>query len=238
MVTIAIDTSHPVGTTALARDGVVLGEARFDSPSSHLVELSKAIERLLASNHLTMRDVDRVAVVLGPGSFTGVRIAVSFAKGLAAAGAQVVAMDSLRLLALPFFDQGRARVCAMIDAKRAEVYAGVFERADGGASAIVAPRAESPERLLAAIDAAPDLFVGTGALAHREEILARFPRAEIADEARALPSTAYFASIAHHLPALSRDAVRALEPVYLRASGAERKRLRAHAPEAETSRDD
>ena len=128
MVTIAIDTSHPVGTAALARDGVVLGDARFDSPSSHLVELSKAIERLLAESHLVMRDVDRVAVVLGPGSFTGVRIAVSFAKGLAAAGAEVVAMDSLRLLALPFLDQGRARVCAMIDAKRGEVYGALLPR--------------------------------------------------------------------------------------------------------------
>ncbi|HXV12851.1 MAG TPA: tRNA (adenosine(37)-N6)-threonylcarbamoyltransferase complex dimerization subunit type 1 TsaB [Candidatus Krumholzibacteria bacterium] len=238
MVTIAIDTSHPVGTTALARDGVVLGEARFDSPSSHLVELSKAIERLLASSNLTMRDVDRIAVVLGPGSFTGVRIAVSFAKGLAAAGAQVVAMDSLRLLALPFFDQGRARVCAMIDAKRGEVYGALFERASGSVEAVVAPSAGSAAKLLEAIATAPDVFAGTGALAHRDEILARFPRAEVAGEARANPSTTYFASIAHHLPALARDAVRALEPVYLRASGAERKRLRAHAPEPGASGDD
>lgn len=253
MVTLALDTSHPVGSTALARDGVVLGEIRFDPPSSHLVELSRAVESLLASSKLTMRDVDRVAVVLGPGSFTGVRIALAFAKGLAAAGAEVVGMESLRLLAMPLFSNPRcARVCAMIDAKREEVYAAVYERArtpNAGkskptAEEVVAARAESPAAFLDALAQAPDVFVGTGALLHHDLIAARFPRAEVANDAHAMPSTAAFAAIAHALPAYERDAVRTLEPVYLRASGAERKRLRAHAPapaaenEAETGRDD
>jgi hypothetical protein len=75
----------------------------------------------------------------------------------------------------------------------------------------------------------PDAFVGTGALAHRDAIAARFPDAAVIDESRALPSTAYFASIAHLLPVFTREMVRILEPVYLRPSGAERVRLRSHA---------
>ncbi len=176
----------------------------------------------------------RVAVVLGPGSFTGVRIALAFAKGLVAAGAELVGMDSLSVLALPFFDERHERVCAMIDAKRGEVYGAVYERARGanppGLEAIVTPRAEAPRAFLDALAQAPDLFVGTGAVAHRDDIEARFRRAEIAKEARAYPSMAIFASIAHLLPPFTRDAVSALEPIYLRPSGAERKRLRAHAP--------
>jgi tRNA threonylcarbamoyladenosine biosynthesis protein TsaB len=235
MVTLAIDTSHSVGSTALARDGVVLGVIRFDPPSSHLVELARAVEGLIAANALTIRDVDRVAVVLGPGSFTGVRIALAFAKGLAAAGTELVGMDSLSVLALPFFDEKHARVCAMIDAKRGEVYGAVYERARRSGppalEAIVAPRAEAPALFLDALAAAPDLFVGTGALAHRDDIATHFPRVEIANDAHAYPSTATFASIAHLLPPFTRDAVSALEPIYLRPSGAERKRLRSHAPE-------
>lgn len=243
MVTLALDTSHAVGAAALARDGVVLGEIRFDQPSSHLVELSRAVERLLSANHLTSRDVARVAVVLGPGSFTGVRIALAFEKGLAAAGAEVVGMDSLRLLALPLLEQGDQHVCAMIDAKRSEVFAAVFQRATVRRASFpeaveaVAARAESPSAFLDSLRAAPDVFVGTGALAYRAEIASRFPRAEIAPEARAIPSTAYLASIADHMPALSREEVRALEPTYLRPSGAERVRLRSHTRAPETDRD-
>jgi tRNA threonylcarbamoyl adenosine modification protein YeaZ len=248
VVTLALDTSHSVGGVALARDGVVLGEIRFDQPSSHLVELSRAVESLLSTHGLTPRDIERVAVVLGPGSFTGVRIALSFAKGLAAAGADVVGIESLRLLAQPLFDEGKQRVCAMIDAKRDEVYAAVYEhvstpRAVGkdsdrfAISAAVAPRAESPLGFLDALAVQPDAFVGTGALAHRDAITARFPAAEVIEDARALPSTAYFASVAHLLPVFTRDMVRVLEPVYLRPSGAERVRLRSHARTPEKDRD-
>ena len=235
MVTLAIDTSHAVGSAALARDGVVVGEATFAAPATHLVELARAVERLLGENGLTARDVPRVAVVLGPGSFTGVRIALAFAKGLAAAGAELVAVDSLSLLALPFFDENRSRVCAMIDAKRGEVYGAVYERArraePPALEAIEAPRAESPAAFLAALAPAPDVFVGTGALVHRDEIAGHFPHSEIADEVRAYPSTAFLASIGHRLPAFTHAAVRVLEPIYLRPSGAERKRLRSHAPD-------
>ena len=229
MVTLAIDTSHAVGSTALARDGVVLGEKRFDQPSSHLVELSRAVEALLAEHGLSPRDIDRVAVVLGPGSFTGVRIGLAFAKGLAATGTEMVGMSSLELLARPFFHDARNCVCTMIDAKREEVFAAVYESSPKrGVRESVSARAESPSAVLDTLDAAPDVFAGTGAIHHRNLIAARFPNAEVAGEARAYPSTAYFAALAHGLPPYAREQVSTLEPVYLRPSGAERMRLRSH----------
>ena len=85
MVILAVDTSLQVGSVALARDGTVLGTERFDEPSSHLVALGGAVERLLAAAGLAASDVARVAVVTGPGSFTGLRIGLAFAKGLHAA---------------------------------------------------------------------------------------------------------------------------------------------------------
>jgi len=236
MVTLAVDTSHPTGAVSLARDGRDLGTERFTQPASHLVALSLATERLLAAAGLSPGDVQRVAVVVGPGSFTGLRIGLSFAKGLHAAGrADIVPIDSLRLLSLPQLERHR-RVCAMIDARRGEVYAAIHERApeserrvDAAAVRVVLePCARTPAALLEALDEAPDAFVGSGALVARDEIARRFPHASVADPAGCLPDTAFLARIAARMPALDEAAVRRLEPLYVRPSGAERVRLRRH----------
>lgn len=237
MVTLAIDTSHLAGSVSLARDGAVLGTERFETPASHLVALGRAAEALLAAAALSARDVDRVAVVVGPGSFTGLRIGLSYAKGLhAAVGADVVPIDSLRLLALPLLAQYE-RVCAMIDARRGEVYAAVFVRRAGGdgppqGEVALAPRAQAPDALLGSLEVAPDVFVGTGVAAAGDAIRERFPGADVAPAVQAQPSTAFLARIAGDLTALDPAAVRHLEPLYLRPSGAERVRLRRHKPGA------
>lgn len=231
MVVLAIDTSHPTGSVTLSVDGVPAGSTSFEKPASHLVALAEAVERLLAARDLAPRAVTRLAVVTGPGSFTGLRIGLAFAKGLhAASGAEVVVIDSLRLLALPQL-AAYDTACAMIDARRAEVYAAVFARAPGADPAdpaavceVLAPRACAPDVLLDALAPVPAVFVGSGALACRALIGERHPRAVIADVASALPSTPYLAAIAHRLTALDRAAVRSLEPFYLRPSGAERMR--------------
>ena len=236
MVTLALDTSHAVGSVALARDGTLLGAETFREPSSHLVALGQSVDHVLGQAGLSPAQVDRLAVVTGPGSFTGLRIGLSFAKGLhAAIGVAMVSIDALRLLALPRL-KSAGRVCSMIDARRGEVYAAVYERAgdasDPAAAGIVtAPHAVSPRALLASFEAPPDVFVGTGATAHRDELRAVFPHAEIAGVA--YPDTAHLATIAHRMSALDENAVRALEPFYIRESGAEQKRLRAHARSAE-----
>jgi tRNA threonylcarbamoyladenosine biosynthesis protein TsaB len=236
MVTIAVDTSQPSGSVALARDGELLGAERFRAPASHLVALGHSVERLLSGNGLAPADVDRLAIVVGPGSFTGLRIGLAFVKGLhAARGADVVAIDSLRLLALPLLET-HARVCAMIDARRGEVYAAVYERvgeaerlADPSAAReVLAPCAIAPAALLASLRDAPDAFTGSGAPAHRGAIAARFPFAAVDGGEDGAPSTPHLARIAHSLRPLDAAAIRDLEPTYVRSSGAERVRLRGH----------
>jgi tRNA threonylcarbamoyladenosine biosynthesis protein TsaB len=247
VVIIALDTSQAVGSVALSRDGAVLGTERFRAPSSHLVALGRAVEQLLAAHRLAPADVDRLAVVVGPGSFTGLRIGLSFVKGLhAARGAGVVTIDSLRLLALPLLSV-HERVCSLIDARRGEVYAAVYERAGeaeratdpAAARECLAPCARDPIALLDSLRSAPAAFAGTGAIAHRAAIAARFPFATIVETDEGMPSAAYLAAIAHGLHAIDHAAIRDLEPTYVRASGAERVRLRAHAlrPAAEATDD-
>jgi tRNA threonylcarbamoyladenosine biosynthesis protein TsaB len=239
MVTLAFDTSHPVGSVALARDGELLGSETFREPATHLVALGHAVDRLLESTALTPAGIDRLAVVTGPGSFTGLRIGLSFAKGLhAALHTPIVAINALQLLALPWLSPG-ARVCAMIDARRGETYSALYERASeeslledaSAAHEVAAPRAESPEAWLASLTVSPEVFVGTGAHLHREVLRANYPDALVIEGAAMYPSTSHLASIAHAMPPLAESAVRSLEPSYVRASGAER--LRAHAREAE-----
>jgi tRNA threonylcarbamoyladenosine biosynthesis protein TsaB len=235
MVTLAIDTSHPVGSVALARDGEMLGSETFREPSTHLVGLGRAVEALLASTALTPAGIDRIAVVTGPGSFTGLRIGLSFAKGLhAARNIPIVTVNALQLLALPWLSPG-ARVCAMIDARRGEVYAALYERASSDSLAkdasavheVVSPSAQTPAAWLGSLKALPEVFVGTGAFAHRDMLRARCSDAMLVEGAAMYPSTTHLASIAHAMPPLDESAVRSLEPVYVRPSGAER--LRAHA---------
>jgi tRNA threonylcarbamoyladenosine biosynthesis protein TsaB len=232
MVTLAIDTSHAVGSAALAVDGTVVGVGSFEEPSSHLVALGRTVEGLLSDAGRGARDVDRIAVVIGPGSFTGLRIGLAFAKGLhAATGVEMVVIDALRLLALPHL-AGASSVCAMIDARRGEVYAAVYAPASAGetgadagaAREVATPRAQAPDAFLDSLAAAPAIFVGTGALAHADRIRARFQDARVADDA--YPPVAHLAAIAHRMPSLDKASVRTLEPLYLRPSGAERMRLR------------
>jgi tRNA threonylcarbamoyladenosine biosynthesis protein TsaB len=234
VVTLAVDTSQAVGSAALAVDGAVAGVGRFEEPSSHLVALGRTVEDLLSASGRSARDVDRIAVVIGPGSFTGLRIALAFAKGLhAALGVEMVVIDSLRLLALPHLAEAPV-VCAMIDARRGEVYAAVYASAPaaapdavaGSAREVAAPRAQAPDAFLDSLAAAPALFVGTGALAHADRIRSRFPVARIGGESDSYPSTEHFAAIAHRMHPLDPASIRTLEPLYLRPSGAERMRLR------------
>ena len=236
MVTLALDTSHPVGSVAAARDGVLLGAGQFREPATHLVALGHSVDDVLGAAGMSVSQLDRLAIVTGPGSFTGLRIGLSFAKGLhAATGVPLLSMDALRLLALPWLVEA-TRVCAMIDARRGEVYAAVYAQASADETAadpaaareVVAPCAVSPVAWFELMDAAPDVFVGTGAVAHRDTILARYPAATIPDEDSMYPSTAHLAMIAHRMRPLDEPAVRTLEPLYVRASGAEQKRLREH----------
>lgn len=236
MVTLALDTSHPVGSVAVARDGVLLGAEQFREPASHLVALGHSVDHLLGAAGLAASQLDRLAVVTGPGSFTGLRIGLSFAKGLhAATGVPLLSIDALRLLALPWLSTA-ARVCAMIDARRGEVYAAIYERAPeddmaadpSAAKEVIAPCAISPAAWLASLAGPPGVFVGTGAVAHRERVRAHFPSADVPEGDAMYPSTSHLAMIAHRMQPMDETAVRTLEPLYVRPSGAEQKRLREH----------
>ena len=95
MTLMAIDTSTSWGSLALYDGTTVLAEETWHLQRRHDDALFGAVERLLALTGLTVRDVDRVAVAIGPGSFTGVRIAIAAAQGIArGSGAATFAMPT------------------------------------------------------------------------------------------------------------------------------------------------
>ncbi len=121
---LAIDTTSEFGSIALTEANVVVEEIALHSPEGFGHVLFGHIQHLLEKNGTTVHQMECFAAASGPGSFTGVRIGLAAAKGLAeATGKRMVAVSNLRALA--FFGSAPLRV-PVIDARRGEVYAAVY----------------------------------------------------------------------------------------------------------------
>lgn len=129
MLTLAVDTAGEIGSIALAGDDRVLGQVRLESPGGFGQTLFGELDRLLARCGVRLADVDLYAAGCGPGSFTGVRIGLAAVKGLAeVSGKPAMGISNLAALAALGSAELRAPV---IDARRGEVFAAVFDRAGG-----------------------------------------------------------------------------------------------------------
>lgn len=221
-ILLTVDTSSSCGSVALSRGETLLGEVLLNVRSNHTDRLLVTARQLLDDVGLTIEDVDAFAVVRGPGAFTGLRVGMGTVKGLAlATGKPVVPVSSLATLALQSAGTSLP-VCALLDARKKEVYAGLF-RWEGGRPVALGPEVvRPPEALLAEMDD-EYLFVGDGALAYRTLVV------------RQLGSRAHFLPWPGDLPRASSAAVLALDalrngeaipleqltPCYIRLSEAE-----------------
>jgi tRNA threonylcarbamoyladenosine biosynthesis protein TsaB len=133
---LGIDTGGPQADLALVADGRVLAEASR-SVASHGAELPEAVAGLLASVGLAVRDLKAVAVGIGPGSFTGLRVGLSYAKGLKfAVGCALLGIPSLDTLALAALTASSVApgrmICPVLDARKGEVYAALYRASRDG----------------------------------------------------------------------------------------------------------
>lgn len=130
MKILAVDSSALVASVALAEDGALLGEYTINNKNTHSETLLPMIESLLGFFSLSASDVDLFAVSSGPGSFTGVRIGAATVKGLAfAMNRACVGVSTLEALAYNMIAY-KGLVCAVMNARRAQVYTALF-RSDG-----------------------------------------------------------------------------------------------------------
>jgi tRNA threonylcarbamoyladenosine biosynthesis protein TsaB len=177
MKVLAIDTSLDTVSAAVweGEDSAVRGavdEVVFAERGAASRDLLPAIDRLIKARGWTVAQLDGVVVTIGPGSFTGLRIGVSFVKGLAAARPlRVIAVGTLDAVAAASGQSGL--VAALVDAGRGEVYARVFECRGGGAAPIGEESVALPDAWTATFPAdVPVCCVGSGAVRHADALRA------------------------------------------------------------------
>ena len=143
---LALDTSTPVGSVAIGKAGEVLAHSLLRVRATHSEVVLPAIDRMLTGCGLNASDLQGVVVGGGPGSFTGVRIAASLAKGMChARGLELFSYSSLAAVAAGA--ECDRPVCAMFDARRGQVYAAGY-RVGGGIEELFAPRAGPLDQVL------------------------------------------------------------------------------------------
>lgn len=221
MKLLAIDTSGPVCGVAVMKDGAIVYEASAVNRMTHSVNLLPMIDAACQSAGLTVAELDRIAVVSGPGSFTGVRIGVSTVKGLAHANhTPCAAVDALEAMAAGA-GEFRGVICPIQDARAGQVYGAAFRAGDVRPERLMPDMPLKLEEYVETIRAFGDrfLFLGDGMPVHR----ARLEKL-LGDQAVfAAPQLAFLrpASVAT-LAAAAEETVDylALEPLYLRAPNA------------------
>ncbi len=223
MLMLAIDTATAQVGVAIGRDGHVLGEVRIDGGRRHAEELVPAIAYLRGQVGIALAELACVAVGLGPGLFTGLRVGVTTARTLAQVlDVPVVGIPSPDLVAYPWRATDR-RLVALIDARRKEVFAARYRPVPGGVQrdgdyTVEAPDAIAAELLATGTDT---LLVGDGALVYADTFTG-LDHVELGGPAAAAPSVSALVELA--TARFERGEfcrAEAVAPLYLRRSDAE-----------------
>ncbi len=223
---VAIDTSGPVASCAVMRDGEIVHLIAMNQGLTHSETIMPAVNACMSASGLRCDQVDCFAAVAGPGSFTGVRIGVCAVKGLAHAwNVPCARIDALEALAMNYsgFD---GIACPILDARRGQVYCAAFDMR-GGMPARV--QEDDAVELTAFLDRLPRdrrlVILGDGLRAHEQRIRELLPEALIAPaNLRQLRADA--ACLLAQARSETWMEARLLTPIYLRAPQAERERKR------------
>lgn len=219
---LAIESATLVASVAVGSDNQVLAEMTSRVALTHSERLLPMIDQVLRLGEMKLTDIDSIAVSAGPGSFTGLRIGLATAKGLAHAyRTPLYAVSTLDALA---WQQPAGVVVPLLDARREQVYTAIFERQEDGLATLMPPAAMALSELLASplLQGTPVRFVGEGAAIYKEQILECFPQALFANPLHNWPRAGSLAlvALASGHPSVT---VEELRPVYIRASQAEQK---------------
>ena len=172
---ILIETSGSVTSVALAEEGKIVSSRHTEVPRSQASLTAPFVDEVLRERGITVRDCDAVCVSKGPGSYTGLRVGSSTAKGLCfGADLPLIAVGTLDTLVAQAFEDGLVPegckyIVPMIDARRMEVYSAVFS-AEGEPLTEVSPVIVDGEYFRGYLAEGPVLFIGDGALKCREVI--------------------------------------------------------------------
>lgn len=221
MLILGIETATQQVSVALGGHEGVIGLLEIARGRRHAETLVPAIDFLCAQADVGLDEIGLVAVDIGPGLFTGLRVGLATGKALAQAlRVPMIGISSLDLLAFPHRRSDRVLV-PVVDARKGEVFYAMYRQVPGGLQQVVPPSASPVDDLVADLLARSQdaLCIGDGALRYRDEIREGF-HCEFADEAH--PSAAPLVQLAH-AQALREEWVNPadIQPLYLRPPDAE-----------------
>jgi tRNA threonylcarbamoyladenosine biosynthesis protein TsaB len=224
MKILGIDTSTSCGSLGIIDDDAVVAEYALLRDETHSTRLVPAIQALLKEARLDLDEIDGIAVSLGPGSFTGLRVGLSAVKGLAlAAEKPVVGVPTLDALAanLPFTPY---LICPLLDARKGEVYTALYKDGEGGQVEQLTPyQVLSPLDLLEKIPLQETIFLGDGVEAYRELIMERLSAKALfaPPHLRFLRGSSVAEIGLQRFKKGEKDDTSSLVPIYVRPSDAE-----------------
>lgn len=220
---LGIDTATTQAGCAIGGHEGVIASAQCAKGRRHAENLAPAIEFVCDQAQIALSEISVVAVDLGPGLFTGLRVGIATGKGLAhGLGVPMIGVPSLDLLAFAVRFSPRLIVAA-VDARRSELYYALYRQVPGGLQRLGEHEVASPEELSSQLGARRDemLLVGDGIHRYRSHFES-LPKAEIADAGFSYPSAASLVQLAH-AQALREEFYHPteVEPIYLRKPDAE-----------------
>lgn len=223
---LAVDTSANTATVCVTESGKLLAEEIINHKKTHSETIMPMIDCALKNSGLDISDIDIFAVANGPGSFTGLRIGVSAVKGMAhALDKPIIEISTLEGMAYNLFMCSDI-ICPIMDARRQQVYNGVYTWENGEFTEITAPRALAIEECVEDVKKYNKrvIFLGDGVPVHMEYI-----KRELGDMAVFAPASSN-AQRASSLASLaetkeeSKKSCYEVTPFYLRKPQAERER--------------
>ncbi len=228
MKILGIDSSGMVASVAVVEDDIMVAEYSVNHKKTHSQTLLPMLDEIVKMTEQDLNDIDAIAVAAGPGSFTGLRIGAATVKGLGLAlGKPVVAVPTCHALAYNLWGTD-SLVCPIMDARRNQVYTGIYEFSEGKLSCLMEQSAMDIHDIISRLNdmKRPVIFVGDGVPVFKDII-----EAELTEKAGFAPA---------HINRQRAGAVATLgieffnegkfegadehKPVYLRKSQAERER--------------
>jgi tRNA threonylcarbamoyladenosine biosynthesis protein TsaB len=226
MLVLAIETATDLASVVLAQDDRELAAWRALTGHALCQRLAAEITRVLGQAGRSLADVDLIAVGLGPGSFTSLRVGLATAKGFAFARQRpLVGVCSLAAIAWQARERVSGLICPVTDAKRGELYAAVYRVCETSVDAAVPPFVASPEELLDKLVALREMVTLVGQTDRAglpDAISSREGRLRLWGEGEALPDAMAVSQLGKRRYAeKGGDQIGPLRPIYVRMSYAE-----------------
>ena len=228
MIVLGLDTATAYTTVGIVRDGVTVAEIVERTGAGHAARLPALVAQALGQTALTLRQVDAIAVSTGPGSFTGLRVGLGFAKGIAfAGGLRIAGVSTLEALATAAPSRFTT-IATITDARRGETYVAIFRRLAPDVVRVCEDLALSPdaavERVIETLRSESCTLVVGDAAERYPDAFGRLRRygLEVASFDEIHPRGGVVAALGERrLARGDADRAEALLPVYLRAPTAE-----------------